>query len=119
MQHFAQAAQSLAGAFFVLNEREAHMAVAVLAKADAGTYSNFCVPEQQFREFKRAHLLKLLGNLRPYKHSGARHLDGPSQTVEAVHQAIAAAAIGIADYCAASLLSVARRFMISASGTCD
>jgi hypothetical protein len=39
-EHLLDASQGLSGAFFVFDEREANMLVAVLAKSDAGAHGN-------------------------------------------------------------------------------
>src|SRR5213593_3985622 len=72
----ADATHRLAGAVLVLDEREAHVVVAVLAEADAGRDRDLGLLEEELRELERAHRLESVRDLGPHEHRrlGLRHV---------------------------------------------
>src|SRR4029077_5744291 len=96
-QGMGDSANRLAGAMFVLDECEAHEAVAVGAEADSRRYRDLSLGQQELGELKRAHIAQWLRNRRPHEHRGARLLDRPSGAIEPVDQHVAPAAIKLRD----------------------
>src|SRR2546425_1387197 len=105
------AAHGLAGTVLVLDQREPHVVVAVLAEADAGRHGDLRLPEQKLRELERAHGLEGVRDLGPHEHGGARLRHVPARAREALAQEIATTAIGLAD-----LLDVVLRAVESVGG---
>ena len=66
----------------VLDEREPHVAVAVLAEPDAGRDRDAGLLDQMLRKFEGAHLPERLGYLRPDEHRGLGLLDAPARLVQ-------------------------------------
>jgi hypothetical protein len=62
-KHRLDAAQGLAGALFILDERETHMRVAVVAEADAGRDGGLRFVQQELGKFERAELAVVLSAL--------------------------------------------------------
>ena len=54
LEHAADAPNCLPGALFVLDQGEAHVAVAVVAEADAGADGDLRLAQQLLGEFQRA-----------------------------------------------------------------
>ena len=74
----------------VLDHREAHVVVAVLAEADARRHRDLRLREQLLRELERAQLAIRLGNLRPHVHRRLRDVDHPAGLVQPLDQHVAA-----------------------------
>src|SRR5437016_1421715 len=104
----ADAAHSLAGAVLVLDEREAHVVVAMLAEADTGRDRDLGLLQEELRELERAHGLEGVGDLGPHEHRrlGLRHV--PAEAIEAVAQDVAALAVGLTDLVHVVLRAVER-----------
>src|ERR1700733_6311784 len=96
-KHRLDASQCLAGAFFVFDEGEADVAVAIFAEADAGRYGNFGFVEQALGKLERLEISVLFRNLRPDEHGCLGHGYGPAELVEAFDQHVATEAVGLAD----------------------
>jgi len=96
-QHRFDAAQGLARSFFVLDEGEADVVVAVFAEAYAGTDGGFGFGQKQLRKLERLEVAVRLGNLGPDEHRRSGFGDGPAGLVEAFDEDIAAAAVVIAN----------------------
>src|SRR2546422_2240232 len=72
----ADAAHRLARAVLVLDEREAHVVVTVLAEADARRDRDLGLLQEELRELERAHRLESVRDLGPHEHRrlGLRHV---------------------------------------------
>ncbi len=81
----------LARALFVLDQRESHVAVAVVAEADAGAYGYLGFGQQELRKLQRAEVPVGLGDLRPDEHGGLGQRDVPAGLVESFDEHVAAA----------------------------
>src|SRR5712675_3229177 len=88
-QHRLDAPEALADAVLVLDQCEAYMAVAIVAKADDRRYRDFSIREQPLGKFQRAEGAKALRDRRPHVHGGLGRLDRPSRLVQALDQHIA------------------------------
>jgi len=77
-EHLLDAAKGLPCALFVFDEGEAHVAVAVIAEAYAGTYCDLGFGEEFFGEVDRAEAAVLLGDFCPGEHGGLGEIDGPA-----------------------------------------
>ena len=88
----ADVARGLADALLVLDQRDAHIAVAVLAEADARRHRDLGLLDQQLGEFDAAERLERLRDRRPGEHRGARRRHVPAGAAEAFDQHVAAAA---------------------------
>ena len=99
----ADAAEGLAGAFFIFDEREADELVAVLAEADAGADGDLGVLEKVFGELERAEVAEGLGDAGPGEHGGAGGFGLPAEAIEPVDEDVAPAAIDLGDVCDALL----------------
>src|SRR5579872_1010344 len=74
------AANRLASAMLVLDQRETYEAVAIGAESDSRRDRNLGLAQQELGKFQRAHLTKRIGNRRPYEHRGLGLFDRPSGT---------------------------------------
>src|SRR5204863_356828 len=81
----------------VLDEREAHVALAVLAEPDARRHRDPRLLDAQLGELQRAHGPEWLGNRCPHEHRALGLGDLPAELVEAVHQHVAALAMDLDD----------------------
>src|SRR6478672_3589758 len=70
IEETAEIAGRLADALLVFDERNAHIAVAVLAEADTGGDRHVGLLDEELGEFKRTEAAELLGDRRPRKHRG-------------------------------------------------
>lgn len=77
-QHRANPAQRLADAALVLDQREADVIIAILAKTDPGRNRDFGFCHQFLGELQRAQMLVLLGNFCPDVHGCLGLLDHPA-----------------------------------------
>src|SRR5262245_42804687 len=107
-ERFLDAADGLPGPMLVLDEREAHVVIAVLAEADARRHGDLGVSQQELAELERAERLVLVGNLGPHEHRRLRLRHVPAGAVEPLAQHVAAPAIGLADLVDVVLRSVER-----------
>src|SRR5262249_59343169 len=89
----ADAADGLADALLVLDEREAHEALTAGAEADAGRDSDLCLRHEHLGELEAAHLLVGLGDRRPDEHRAPGPFDLPSAARQAVDECVAPAAV--------------------------
>src|SRR4051795_3462680 len=80
-EHVADAARRLAQAVLILDQRDPHMVVAVVAEADARRHRDLGVLEQALGELDRAQLAIELRDLRPHVHGSLRLLDHPADVV--------------------------------------
>src|SRR4029077_19566118 len=108
-EEFADIARRLADALLVLDQRDTHKALAVLAEADAGRYGNTRVLQQQLGEFERTQMREHLWDRRPGEHCGRRRRDRPTCPGQRIHEAVAPAAINLPDLVDAVLRAVQRR----------
>src|SRR3984957_17715344 len=88
-QEAADIARHLADALLVLDQRDAHMALAIFAKARAGRHRDAGLFDQKRREFHAAERLERLGNRRPGEHRGRRRRHRPAGAAERIHQRFA------------------------------
>lgn len=107
-QHLLDALHRLTGAVLVLDQREAHMIVAIVAKANAGRDCHFGILKQLFGEFQRAHSAIGLRDARPNEHGRARLLDRPAGSLQALAEHIAAALVLVANFSDAVLRGLER-----------
>src|SRR5712692_115049 len=84
-----QAPQGLLDALLVLDQGEAHVALAVLPEADAGGDCHLALLDEHLGELERAHGAEGVGNRRPDEHRALGFRHGPAELVEAVHQHVA------------------------------
>src|SRR5215470_3140646 len=103
-----EAAQGLPDALLVLDEREAHVPVTVLAEADPRRDRHLALLDEQLGELQRAHAAELLGDGRPHEHRALGLGDAPADLVEAVYQHVAALAVQLDDVADAALLALQR-----------
>src|SRR5580692_4002659 len=89
LQEAADIARRLADALLVLDQRNAHMALAIFAKARARRYRDAGFFDQKRREFHAAERLERLRDRRPGEHRGARRRHSPAGAAERIHQRIA------------------------------
>src|SRR5215831_20926704 len=90
-------AQRLADPLLVLDEREPHVALAVLAEADARRHGNLGLLDQELGELQRAQALERVGDRRPHEHRALRLGHLPAELVEPVHQDVAPLAMELDD----------------------
>src|SRR5437868_795059 len=88
-----ETAQRLPDAVLVLDECEAHVALAVLAEADARRHRDLRLLDAELRELERAERLVLIGDRRPDEHRALRLLHVPSDLVQSVDQQVAALSV--------------------------
>src|SRR5262249_3942121 len=93
-QRLLDAADRLAGPVLVLDEREAHVVIAVLAETDARRHGDLGLVQQELGELERAHRLVLVGDLGPDEHRGLGLGNVPACPVETLAQDVAALAVG-------------------------
>src|SRR5579875_3382 len=103
------AADGLPGAFFVFDQSEAHVVVAIISKADARAYGYLGVGEQELGKLERLQLAVGLGDLRPDEHRGLGTGYLPAGAVEALDQHVAAAAVVLRDFAHAFLRTLQGR----------
>src|SRR5687768_15256747 len=89
LEHVADAAQRLAQALLVLDQRDAHVAFAAVAEADAGRNRDLRLRQQPLGELYASHLFVGLRDLRPDVHRGLRHIHHPADVVKAPHHDVA------------------------------
>src|SRR5580765_4826790 len=92
-----ESAQGLSNPMLVLHQREAHVAFAVLAEADAGRDRHLGFLDEELGELQRAEGAELVGNGRPHEHGALGQGNVPAQLVEPVHQEVAALAVDLDD----------------------
>src|SRR6267143_6546505 len=92
-----EAAQRLLDPLFVLDEREAHVALAVLPEPDARRHRDPRPLDAELGELQRAHGPEWLGDRCPHEHRALGLEDLPAELVEAVHQHVAALAMDLDD----------------------
>src|SRR5262249_49860167 len=88
-ERLADAAHRLPGSVLVLDEREAHVLVPVLAEADARRHRHLSLREQELRGLERTHGAEGLGNTAPDEHRRLRLGDLPAGTGETLAQHVA------------------------------
>ena len=96
-ERVTNSAERLARAMLVLDQREAHEAVAVLAEADAWRDRDLGLGEQKLGELERAHRAERIGNRRPHEHRGLGLLHRPSRAIESLDQHVATALVSRVD----------------------
>src|SRR4029450_3260403 len=103
-----EAAQGLADSLLVPDEREPHVALAVLAEADAGRHGDLGLLDQKLGELQRAQALEGIGNRGPHEHRalGLGHV--PADLVEPVHQYVAALPVELDDLADTLLVGLER-----------
>src|SRR6185436_15909271 len=77
-EHVADAARRLAQPVLVLDQRDAHVVVAVVAEADAGRDRDLGLLDQPLGEGDGAFLGVEIGDFCPDVHRSLRHLDHPA-----------------------------------------
>src|SRR5205814_1520048 len=95
-EHPPDRARRLRDALLVLDEREAHVAVAALAEADAGTDRHVRLLREAQGELERAGGAQRLRNRRPDEHRPARRLDLPARAGETRAEGVTPAAVDLA-----------------------
>src|SRR5581483_5142666 len=96
-ERLPDAANRLSRAVLVLDQREAHVRVAVLAEADARGHGDLRLAQQMLRELEGAHRLERVRDLRPDEHGRLRLRDVPADALEAVAEDVPALAVVVAD----------------------
>ena len=76
----------------VLDQRDAHVIVAMLAEADAGRHRHVGLLDQQLGEFERAEMPERLRDRRPGEHRCGRRPERPAGATEGIDHHVAAAA---------------------------
>ena len=89
-------ARRLADAMLVLDQGDAHIALALLAEADAGADRDSRLGEQTLGKFHRAHRPIGFGDRHPGEHARLRRRNVPAGAAEAIDQHVAAAFIKLA-----------------------
>src|SRR5262249_52726972 len=92
-----EAAERLLDSLLVLDEGEAHVALAVLAKADARGHRHLRFLDAELRELQGAHGPERLGDRRPHEHRALRLGHLPAELVEPVHEHVATLAVDLDD----------------------
>src|ERR1051326_6821992 len=82
-------AYGLLGSVLVFDQSKSNEVVPILSETDSRRNGNLCLPQQEFREFNRAHGFGASGNFRPDEHCPFRLFDVPPGPVHAIDQAIA------------------------------
>ena len=77
-QHLLNSPERLPRAFFVFDQREADVRVAVVAEADAGAYGYLRLRQKALGKLQGAEASILLGDLGPDEHRGLGHGDLPA-----------------------------------------
>src|SRR5690606_10540397 len=85
----ANAPQGLPDPLLVLDQREAHMGVAVVAEADAGRNGDLGLVQQLLRELERSHGLVGIGDLGPDVHRGPGQVHLPADVGQAAIEHVA------------------------------
>src|SRR5690606_21277392 len=85
-----KAADRLADAVLVLDEREPHELVAPRAEPDARGDGDVALLDEVRRELDRAHVAVGLGDASPREHGAAGLVDVPADALQAVVQGVAA-----------------------------
>src|SRR5262245_22739586 len=101
-------AQRLADPLLVLNEREPHVALAVLAEADARRHGHLGFLDQELGELQRAQALEGVGDRRPHEHRALWLGHLPAELVEPIHQHVAPLAMELDDLADALLVGLER-----------
>src|SRR5271155_6011050 len=78
LEEAPDAARGLADALLVLDQREAHVIVAVLAKSDARRDRDVGLLDQKLRELEATEMAEALGHRSPGEHRRARLVDRPA-----------------------------------------
>src|SRR5437762_240557 len=92
-----EAAEGLLDPLLVLHERESHVALAVLAEADARRHGDLRLLDEQLGELERAERAEGLGDGRPHEHRALRLGDRPPELVQSVDEDVAALAVHLDD----------------------
>ena len=108
VEEAADIACGLADTLFVFDQRDAHIALAVFAEADAGRDRDVGLLDQQLRELDAAEAGERFRDRRPGKHRGPRRRHLPAGAAEAFHQHVAALFIGFAHFLDAVVRTVQR-----------
>src|SRR6266571_5268075 len=103
-----EAPQRLANPLLVLDEGEAHVALTVLAEADARRDGHLRVLDEELGEFERAHRAEGLGDRRPHEHRPLGLGDRPAHLVEPVDERVAALAVDLVDLADDRLVALQR-----------
>src|SRR5689334_3089138 len=103
-----EAAQRLPDPLLVLDEREANVAVAVLAESDARRDGHLRFLDAELGELQRAHGAERLGDRGPHEHRPPGLGDIPAELVETVHEHIAALAMHLDDFLHDLLIALQR-----------
>src|SRR6058998_1665053 len=90
-------AERLADPLLVLDEREPHVALAVLAEADARRDRHLGLLNQELGELERAEATEGVGDRRPHEHRALRLGHVPADLVEPVDQNVAALSVNLDD----------------------
>src|SRR5438093_416812 len=101
-------AQRLADPLLVLDEREPHVALAVLAEADARRHGHLGLLDQELGELERAQAAEGIGNGSPHEHRALRLGHVPAELVEPVHQDVPALSMKLDDLVDALLVALER-----------
>ncbi len=96
IEEAADVARGLADALLVLHNRDAHIFIAMLAKAHARRDGDFPPSRSAAGKLHAAHRPERLGNGRPGEHGGGGHGNVPARPAEAFHHGVTAALIGLA-----------------------
>src|SRR6267142_5644435 len=89
-ERLADSAESLAGAMFILDKREAYEAITVLSETDTRRHRDFGLREQKLGEVERAHRAPRLRNRRPHEHRRLGFLDRPSGAIQPIDEHVTA-----------------------------
>src|SRR5215471_17440738 len=83
LEETSDSARRLTDALLVLDQREAHIVIAVLAEANARRNRDVGLLDQKLRELEAAQMAEALRHRRPREHRGARLVDRPAGGREA------------------------------------
>src|SRR5438876_11186664 len=103
-----ESAQRLADSLLVLDEREADVAFAILAEADARRHGHLRLLDEELGELEGAQAAEGLGDRRPHEHRAPRRRHAPAELVEPVHQHVTPLAVDLDDLGAALLVGSQR-----------
>src|SRR5262245_124894 len=92
-----ETAKRLADSLLVLDQREADVALAVLAEADPRRDRDLGLLDQQLGELERADAAEGLRDRCPHEHGGPGHRNGPAELVEPVDEDVPALAMHLHD----------------------
>src|SRR6185295_17498309 len=80
----------------VLDQRDAHIALAVFAEAQARRHRHLGVAQEQLRELDAAEIAEALGDRRPGEHRGPRQRHVPTGLRQPLDQHVAPLAVALA-----------------------